>query len=487
MSKRRALGLVVVAALVAVILAACGAGTSTSRNASSTSSTLDPATKVPTSAVVYASVTVKPSASLQADLEQTVDELAGPGAADKLVNDFKKSLGDPAIVKSVQSWLGPQVAIAITQLPSGNITKSTLEQHLVIVLPTTDPAQTRRFLAAQPKSTLAAAGGIATTWKVSGHFGLIGGADAVKAADATSAGQSLASDADFNSAVAQIGGDQLVTAFVRPAPVLQAVLPLLSRSLTTTQMNTLTKSVPANSTVTLGVSAGPKTLSFDAVTQGLPKGKSTGSPSDVGQLPGDSWLALAAAGALADPKVIAAVNAQAPAVISQGELKAGALGTSAQGFLPFVESDLLPALGPISVSAAGTSLSSLRLGVEIAPDNPAAGLKLVLALKRMLVALPVSVSYVEKKVVVTFGYSSPMDFLTPSSHLSGNSTYKAAVAQMPTGSEIPLYLDFGPIATLGAMFDKSQGDTSVWSIVKRLNYLIAGGTSTHFRVVLAVN
>ncbi len=57
---------------------------------------------------------------------------------------------------------------------------------------------------------------------------------------------------------------------------------------------------------------------------------------------------------------------------------------------------------------------------------------------------------------------------------------------MQSGSEVPIYLDFGPIATLGATFDKDPNDASVWRIAHKLNYLIAGGTSTHIRVVLAV-
>jgi hypothetical protein len=57
---------------------------------------------------------------------------------------------------------------------------------------------------------------------------------------------------------------------------------------------------------------------------------------------------------------------------------------------------------------------------------------------------------------------------------------------MPAGSEVPLYLDFGPIAALGSSLDTKPSDASTWKIAEKLNYLIAGGTSTHIRVVLAV-
>jgi hypothetical protein len=487
MSKGRALGMVVAAAFVAIVLAACGGSKTTATNASATIGALDPASVVPSTALAYASATVKPDASLQADLEQTIDKLAGPGAADKLLQNFKSSLGKPSQVKAVESWLGPQVSLAITQLPSGQLTMKSFEKNLVIVLPTTNPAATKKFLASQPKSSFTASGGdIAATWKVAGSFAFIGGASAVNAAAATSASQSLAADASFKSAIAQIGSNQLAAVFVRPKPIFQAVLPLLSAEANSAQVIAALKKVPADSAVAVGLTAGQNTVSFDAVTQNFPKSKSAGAPSDVGSLPGDSWLALAIAGSLANPQTISTLQKELPALISQAQSEQVSTASTVQGILPFIQNDVIPALGPISLSAAGTSLGGLHIGFEMTPDDSAAGDKLVTSLKSMLQGLPLAVESVDKKVVVTFGYTDAQDFLSPPSKLSGNPTYKAALAQMPSGSEIPVYVSFGPIAALGSALDTKQSDASTWKIAGKLNYLIAGGTSTHIRVVLAV-
>jgi hypothetical protein len=488
MSKGRALGMLVAAALVALLLAACGGGGSskTSTNANSGIGALDAANMVPATAVAYASITVKPGASLGSDLKQTIDKLAGPGAANHLVTSFESQLGTAAQVSAVKAWLGPQVGIALTTLPSGTPTSATLEQHLLIVAPTTNPAAATKFLQKQPKSSFAFDSKTGGTYKVVGHFVLIGGKAAIQAAASTTSANSLASDASFKSVMSQIGDNQLAAVFARPKPILQALAPTLSASPSYAQLGAAMKKIPADSALAFGLTAGSKTLSFDVVTQGFPKSSSHGASSDVASLPGTSWLALAIAGSLGNPKTISTLQKELPSLIAAGQSQAGSAGSSVQGFLPFVQNDVVPALGPISLSIAGTSLASLRVGFEMTPTDSAAGGKLVSSLKKMLTGLPLDVNHVGKSVVLTFGYASAQDFLSPPSHLSDSPTYKAALAQMPAGGQTPIYVSFGPIAALGAALDKNKSDASVWKIAGKLNYLIAGGTSTHIRVVLGV-
>jgi hypothetical protein len=476
--------MVVAAALAAVMLAACG-GSSKTTNASATIGALDPASKVPANAVAYATITIKPQGSLKTDLVSTVDKLAGPGAAQHAATSLANSFGKRSDVKQAEAWLGPQAGVAITALPSGTINQQTLEQHVLIVASTDDPAAASKFLRTQPKTSFGIGSNVPGTWKIVGHFVLIGGKPAVDAAASTAAANSLAADTTYTSAMAQVGDNQLAAVFVRPKPAVQALAPILSKSLTPAQV-AATKKIPADSALAIGATAGPKTLSFDVVTLNFPKSKSTGAPSDVGSLPGDSWLALAIAGSLANPQTISTLQNELPALISQAQSEQVSTASTVQGILPFIQNDVIPALGPISLSAAGTSLGGLHIGFEMTPDDSAAGDKLVTALKSMVQGLPVAVASVDKKVVVTFGYTDAQDFLSPPTKLSGNPTYKAALAQMPAGSEVPLYLDFGPIAALGSTLDTNPSDASTWRIAQKLNYLIAGGTSTHIRVVLAV-
>jgi Protein of unknown function (DUF3352) len=478
--------MVVAAAFAAIALAACGGGKTTATNASATIGALDPASKVPADALAYAAITIKPQGSLKTDLVSTVDKLAGPGAAQRAATSLTSSFGTRSEVKQAEAWLGPQAGVAVTALPSGTINQKTLEQHLLIVASTNDPAAASKFLQAQPKTSFGIDSNVPGTWKIVGHFVLIGGKPAVDAAASTATGNSLAADATFQSTISQIGSNQLAAVFVRPKPIVQAVLPLLSTEANSAQLTDALKKVPADAAVAVGLTAGPHTVSFDAVTQNFPKSKSTGAPSDVGSLPGDSWLALAIAGSLANPKTISTLQNELPALISQAQSEQVSTASTVQGILPFIQNDVIPALGPISLSAAGTSLGGLHIGFEMTPDDSAAGDKLVTALKGIVQGLPVAVSSVDKKVVVTFGYTDAQDFLSPPTKLSGNPTYKAALAQMPSGSDVPVYLNFGPLAVLGSALDTNPSDASTWKIAARLNYLIAGGTSTHIRVVLAV-
>jgi hypothetical protein len=479
MSKGRALGVLATAALAAVSVAACGGSSNKdAKNASAIVSPLDPANKMPASVVAYAAVVIKPGGSLKTNLVQTIDKLAGPGAANHLASEFTSKAG--AEFKQFSAWASGTIGVALTAIPNGQITQQALINNLLVVVPTSDPTAAKKEISAHPETIPG------VTDEVVGNYAIAGGAAALAQEKSVTTANSLASDPGYTSTMTQIGGNQLGVVFVRPKPVFQGLLPLLAASGNSAQLSAAMKKIPENSTAAFAATAGPNTLSFDAVTQGYPRSKSTGAPSDVASLPGSSWLALAIAGSLANPKTISTLQKELPALIDQAQSSAGSVGSSADGIIQFLEFDLVPALGPMSLSVEGTSLGTLHAGFEMTPANPQTGPILVSDLKNMLKGLPVDVSSVGNKVVVTFGYTDAQDFLSPASKLSGNATYKAALAQLPAGSDVPLYLDFGPIAALGSALDTKASDASTWKIARKLNYLIAGGTSTHIRVVLAV-
>jgi hypothetical protein len=479
MSKGRALGVLAAATVAALSVAACGGSSNKdAKNASAIVSLLDPANKMPASVVAYASVVIKPGGSLKTNLVQTIDKLAGPGAANRLASGLTSKAG--AEFKQFSAWANGTIGVALTAIPDGQLTQQALINNLLVVVPTSDPAAAKNQMSAHPGTTPG------VTYEVDGNYAIAGGAAALAQEKSVTSANSLASDPGFTSTMTQVGGNQLGIVFVRPKPLLQGLLPLLAASGNSAQVTAAMQKIPEKSTAAFAATAGPNTLSFDAVTQGYPKSKSTSAPSDVASLPGSSWLALAIAGSLGNPKTISTLQKELPGLIDQAQSSAGPVGDSADGIIQFLELDLVPALGPMSLSVEGTSLGTLHAGFEMTPANPLAGPVLVSQLKNLLKGLPVDVSSVGNKVVATFGYTDAQDFLSPSSKLSGDPTYKAALAQMPPGSQVPIYLDFGPIATLGSALDTKQSDASAWKIVKRLNYLIAGGTSTHIRVVLAV-
>jgi hypothetical protein len=85
---------------------------------------------------------------------------------------------------------------------------------------------------------------------------------------------------------------------------------------------------------------------------------------------------------------------------------------------------------------------------------------------------------------VTFGFSNLQQLLSPSTKLSANPTFKRALAQLPSGAKADVYLNFAPITALASL-DQSAATPSAMKVLHRLDYLIAGGTHSHFRLVLA--
>jgi hypothetical protein len=90
------------------------------------------------------------------------------------------------------------------------------------------------------------------------------------------------------------------------------------------------------------------------------------------------------------------------------------------------------------------------------------------------------------QVVATYGFPSQSAFLAPASKLSQNPAYQQAVAQLPAGSNVPLYVSFPPIAALVQLLDHKPSAAKTVQTLDKLNYLILGGTSGHGRLVLAL-
>ena len=76
--------------------------------------------------------------------------------------------------------------------------------------------------------------------------------------------------------------------------------------------------------------------------------------------------------------------------------------------------------------------------------------------------------------------------LKPVSTLGQSIGFKSALSQLPAGSKASIYVDFAPIAALASLEGGASGASAV-RVLHRLDYLIAGGTHSHFRLVLATN
>ncbi len=479
MNKGRTLRTVGAALAVSAALAACGGGGN--GGATDAPSALNPASMVPASSVAYMSVTIKPQGSMKSNLIEAIDQIAGKGSAHRLSADIERSLGKRW--GELKPWAGQQMGIALTGLPAKPGSPQAIETDVLAVLPTSDPAAARRFLAKTIKQSWEA-------WNVVGHYAIVGGKSAVGQAEVTTAKSSLAADPGFKSDMSQLGGDQLLTLYAPLHQLYEQLLPLL-QSLPNYSSSTLgaaAKQAPAGSSVALGVSALRNQFRLDVIDHGTPStnAPASGVASDVSSLPGSSWLALTLGGALTKAGAVSKLAASLSKSLTTIQAAQGVTGSIPSGPLRFIEQDLVPALGPAELSVSGNSSTTLQAGLVMAPVNRRAGARLAAAIKRLVSGLPISAGTVGGRVAVTFGFSNVLQLLHPSSTLAQNATFKQALAQLPAGGKADVYLNFGGIAALAAL-DPSAAKSSTMTVLQRLGYLIAGGTHSHFRLVLATN
>lgn len=474
------------AVLLAVLgLAACGGS-----SPKPTPSALDPANRVPANVIAYASVTVRPQGSVRDDLRQAVDELAGKGTFAKLdaklTRGLSKSHEHP---RSLDSWLGQRIGIALTALPSNGVTG--IDDDLVLIAPTSNPSAARSYLSQVSKQKKSHV----QDWKVQGNYAIFGGAVGVADALATKSSDSLASSAGYKADVGQSDSGQLASFVLRLHPLVQALSALLRRRGTTpvaftpfTPPSGMLPNVPVNEMAFASFGVGSKSFRLDLLSNGVPAKSraAAGKAGSVAGLPDGSWVALALGGFLGNPSDVAKLNQVLPPLLGQIHAREGTGGGKATPVLAFLQRDLLPALGPMALSISGTSLPTLKGGFQIAPLDTAAGGKLARALKHLVAGLPVKVGQSDGKVLLTYGYAKARDLLTPASTLASDPGFKAAMAQLPSGSTAPIYINFGPIALLGQALDGKSSDAKVWQVAGKLNYLILGSTGTHARLVLAL-
>jgi hypothetical protein len=482
MNKGQTFRTVGAALLTGVTLAACGGGGGGGGGGAKAPSALDPANMVPASAMAYADVTIRPQGSVKSDLIEAINSVGGSGAADKLRAGWAKSVDQ---WKKIEPLLGQHLGIALTGLPASPTQFRSITDDLLIVIPSNDPSAAQRELQK----------GTPPSWeasKIEGHYVLAGGKTALAAAEATTAKTSLAADSSFTAAMSQLGSGELLTAYVPLHQLYQAVLPLLQKlpaysgTSAATELSAGAKQAPPGSSVAFGVSALHNQFRMDVVENGVPHTSTpiNGVSSDVSSLPGGSWLALTLGGALAKGSDVTAMTSNLSKELAALESLSAGAGAKASGPLQFVVKDLLPALGPAELTVSGTSSATLQAGLLMAPDNKSAGPRLVKGIRQLISGLPISARTATGRVAVTFGFSNLQQLVSPSTKLSGNPTFKHALAQLPSGAKADVYLNFAPITALASL-DQGVATPSAMKVLHRLDYLIAGGTHSHFRLVLA--
>ncbi len=497
---------VLAAAAGAALLAGCGAshGAGTSES---------PAAVIPSTAPLYAEATVRPTGSLKSAAlasGQALTQKSDPYA--RLVRVLQTpGSPTPAFKHDVEPWLGPHAAIFVSSLSSADALEPMLAQGLLnssvaslafpfaggaqgaIVMDTSDPSKAGAFLSGQADRAGAhghSYRGISYESTASGvafglvhRFAVIGSEAGIKGViDTALGGPSLAATPTYSKLVGAAPAGAIAHVYsagggAAAQPGAGALLSLLSG-----QRAANVSLVPSTSSLAVdadSVSAGP-----GASGGGLLSASSQGARA-LGELPGDSWLAVGLAeagrnlgGAVTGVQELSSLGSAGPEALPAGISLKGLL----QGLLSPLsvlgahtaqaKRDYASWMGSAGIFASGSSLLELKAAVVIESRNPALSRAAVGELAGQLHSMgaspqPVSIAGSEAaqsvrlsglplaldiavgrsssgqtKFVLGLGEASVSAALNPPSVLSESTSYAAAESALGEGIKPSLIVEF---------------------------------------------
>ncbi|HEY2140656.1 MAG TPA: DUF3352 domain-containing protein [Solirubrobacteraceae bacterium] len=536
-------------------LAGCGSSHSTGTSA-------DPAGAVPASAVLYASATVRPAGSLKTDAlaaGHTLSHEADPYL--RLVQALQTPGSAPLDYKrDVSPWLGTGAGIFLTSLAGSDQLQGLLTQGLLggassstpwpfgahglqgaIVLDTRDAAKAKTFLSAQAARASAHGvtyRGVAYQANANGvalglvdHLAVIGSDSGLRAVvDTTLGAPALARAQGYAKLLAAAPTNPLAHVYVNPssgsggattsvgksgAGVAQG-LPALLRLLAGGHEANLSL-VPTATSLTLDADiVHPGSATSNAGLLG-----SSASAQALGELPGDSWLALGLGDAGATlPQDVQGLRALGSLGASTSTEAAGPISVNGllEGFLKplnaltsssHAQRDFLGWMGSGGIFASGSGLLELKGGVVINSKNPALSRAAVAKLGDLLrqsggsvqsvsvpgtdaavtvrlSGLPV-VLYVadgkaangQSKFVMGLGEASIPAALNPSSALASASSSQSAVSALGEGIRPSILVEFATLLGLleGAGLSQDPTISKFTPYLHSLTTLAGGGKS----------
>ena len=494
-------------ATLAVTVAGCGS--------SHSPSSLNPARLVPGNAIAYLELTVRPQGAQREGVESALTKLLGhsPDAdIQRAVDQIFRGSG-LRYDKDIKPWLGQRIGFMANAFSVGGI---------ALIAPTTDPAAAVAAFARGERHhgrSLAPASYSGIHYQVAnesggpvalgavGQYAVIGGTGAFKQIVDTfhGRGQPLNPSGSGAFARAYVNEPRAVAAVMALPTITPAVRRELQTVIARSQLPT---------SVNLSLSVAAHALTADVRSSGAPAAGATTSRADVSTLPSDSWLAISTGNSFAR-QLVTGFNAG----FMQGLSRAARVSGIDPSLLlqQFrrrtgidLTNDLLPALGPFQFAVEGGSLTTIQAALALYPSNPLAGARLIADIHRLVArdrslrviggsrsfrfgptSLPfpiVGVADVGRKIVAKFALSNTHP---PTDKLSANPTFMRAHTELPAGSTVPLFLDFGPLASLLAetpQFKPGGSDHKALTVLRRLDYFVIGNsTATHdTRVVLGL-
>ncbi len=537
---------------IAALLAGCGSSQSSGTDA-------DPASVVPASAPLFAGATVRPSGSAKTAALAAGQALSSHSDPYLRLLQALQTPGSPALDygRDVAPWLGPHAGIFLSSIESAGPLASLLEQGLLgstssagafpfgaggaqgaIVLDTSDAAKARSFLHSQAQHAGAHASAYrGVTYEISSggvafglvdRFAVIGSESGMHGViDTTLGGAPLTRASGYSTllaaapseALAHLYSDEQVSKTPAAKQGVSALLTLLSG--------------PHQTNISLVPSASSVALDADALA-GAPEGgahAAAGSAGGVlsssaegaqalGELPGDSWLAvgLGHAGAtlgedVAGLRELASLGSSGPQAPASGFSVAGLLDALLTPLSALAandaqaRSDYASWMGSAGIFASGSSLLELKAAVVIDSSDAARSRAAVGKLAAQLRAAGSSVSPVsiagteaavgvrvsglpieldiaaghnssgQAKFVLGLGEASVTAALSPSSAFSGSPAYRSAASALGEGIQPSLSLEFPTLLSMleGAGLSEDPTISKFVPYLRNLTTLAGGG------------
>ncbi len=491
------------AVAVAAVVSGCG-------SSSGSPSPLDPAQIAPAKALAFIELTVRPQGSTRSGAETGLTKLLGhkPDAdIQHAVGSLFKNSG-LSYGSDVQPWLGQRIGVVFTAFSKSG---------LGLIAPTSNPsaaltalrkAEKKAALTSQKYRGLAYQQGLDAGSPIAlgivGHDAVIASpATFQRIVDASQGAGSLLRQPAFTSAFASLPSSSLVRAYANGPAAVSALesLPSLSPAQRKELRTALARSkVPSALTLALSVSSSSMAAEVHSVGTTIAVKRST---ADVSHLSGQSWLALSTGSGI--PKAFTSgfesgfMRGFQSSALAQGISPSRLLNLLQQRIGINLQRDLFPALGGFELSVQGSSLLTFGAGLALHPGDPAAGARLVADIRALVArghslqvsggprsftltkpGLPIPrivVADTGRQILATLDEPSFQSLLAPATTLASNPAFQRARAQLIPGSLMPLFVDFGPVATLlgqTPQFKSDPTDVRVLGVLRRLDYLVFG-------------
>lgn len=493
------------ALLIAVTGAIAGCGSS-----SGSPSPLDPAQIAPAKAVAYVELTVRPQGSTRSSAESGLTKLLGysPDAnIQHAVGSLFKSSG-LSYGSDVQPWLGQRVGVVFTAFSKSG---------LGLIAPTNNPSAAVSALRKGEKNAgLTSQKYRGVTYQQGVDSGTpialgIVGHDAVIASpttfqqivDVSRGSGSLLQQTAFSSAFGGLPASSLVRAYVNGPAAVSAIESIPSLSAAARQeLRVAIARTKVPRAATLSVSASSQSIAAEVRSVGTPLSTKR-STADVSHLSGGSWLALSTGAGL--PKAFTSgfesgfMEGFKRSALAQGVNPSTLLNLLQQRIGINIQRDLLPALGGLDLSLQGSTLLTVGAGLSLRPGDAAAGARLVADIRALVArghslqvnggprsftltkpGLPIPrivVADLGRQIVATLDEPNFQTLLAPPTTLATNPSFERARSTLVPGSLVPLFVDFGPLASLLSQtpqFKSDPSDVKALGVLQRLDYLVFG-------------